>query len=334
MFKRMLSAFGVGGPSVDTVLDSPHATPGQVVTGQVRIQGGSNEARIDQVVLSLVTRVEVEHGDHEFAGVSEFLRVVVAQGVVVPAGQPMAVPFRLPVPWETPITAVGGQQLPGMTVGVRTELVISGAPDKGDLDPLLVGPLPSQDRVLDAFGQLGFQFRSADVEAGRIRGVHQELGFYQEIEFFPPGRYAGRVNQVELTFVTSPHELVVVLEADKRGGLFSSGSDAFGRFHASHHDAMNTDWAGAIDQWMAQVSERGGHSAFGGQPGYGQPAYGQHGHHGYDEHGHHGHHGRRGPGMGAVVGGVAAGVVGGMVLGEVVEEVFEDDGGGDMGFEE
>ncbi|XVS61582.1 sporulation protein [Actinosynnema sp. CA-299493] len=341
MFKRMLSAFGVGGPSVDTVLDTPHATPGQVVTGQVRIQGGSGDANIDQVVLSLVTRVEVEHGDHEFSGVSEFLRVVVAQGVRVPAGQPMAVPFQVPVPWETPITAVGGQPLPGMTVGVRTELVISGAPDKGDLDPLLVGPLPSQDRVLDAFGQLGFQFRSADVEAGRIHGVQQELGFYQEIEFFPPGQFAGAINQVELTFVTNPHELVVVLEADKRGGMFSSGSDAFGRFHVTHQDAMNTDWAGVINQWLAQISQRGGHSAFGGhapqaygQPGYGrqgygQPGYGRHGGH-YDDD----HHGRRGPGMGAVVGGVAAGVVGGMVLGEVVEEVFEDDGGEGMAFEE
>ena len=318
MFKRLLSAFGVGGPSVDTVLDTPHATPGQVITGQVRIQGGSNDAQIDQIVLSLVTRVEVEHGDHEFGGVSEFLRVVVAQGVRVLAGQPMAVPFQLPLPWETPITAVGGQRLPGMTVGVRTELVISGAPDKGDLDPVLVGPLPSQDRVLEAFGQLGFQFRSADVEAGRIHGVRQELGFYQEIEFFPPARFAGRINQVELTFVTSPHDLVVVLEADKRGGMFSSGSDAFGRFHVTHQDAMTTDWAGAIDQWMAQIAERGGHAA----------GYGHHGHHG-DHHGHH-----RGPGMGGIVAGAAAGVVGGMVLGEVVEEVFEDDGGMDMGFEE
>nr|MDQ3579388.1 sporulation protein [Actinomycetota bacterium] len=299
------------------------------------IQGGSNDARIDEIVLSLVTRVEVEHGGHESGGVSEFLRITVAQGVRVPAGQPITVPFQLSIPWETPITAVGGQQLPGMTVGVRTELVISGAPDKGDLDPLLVGPLPSQDRVLEAFGQLGFQFRSADVEAGRIHGVNQELGFYQEIEFFPPGQYAGRVNQVELTFVANPHELVVVLEADKRGGMFSSGSDAFGRFHVSHADAMNTDWASAINQWMAQIAERGGHSAFGSQPGYGhQPGYGQSG---YDQHGHHGHdrHERRGPGMGAVVGGVAAGVVGGMILGEVVEEAFEDDGGGeDMGFEE
>ncbi|MFD7659497.1 sporulation protein [Actinosynnema sp. NPDC059797] len=350
MFKRMLSAFGVGGPSVDTVLDSPHAQPGQVITGQVRIQGGSNEAKIDQIVLSLVTRVEVEHGDHEFNGVSEFLRVSVAQGVRVAAGQPVAVPFQLPIPWETPITAVGGQPLPGMTVGVRTELVISGAPDKGDLDPVLVGPLPSQDRVLEAFGQLGFQFRSADVEAGRIHGVNQELGFYQEIEFFPPSQFAGRINQVELTFVTNPHELVVVLEADKRGGLFSSGGDSFGRFHVSHQDALGTDWAAAINQWLVQISERGGHAAFGqpgypahgnpafgGQPGYGQPGYGQPGYgqpgYGHHDHGHHGHH--RGSGMGGVVAGAAAGVVGGMIIGEALDDAFEDDGGGeDFAFDE
>ncbi len=326
MFKRMLSAFGVGGPSVDTVLDSPHAAPGQVVTGQVRIQGGSSEARIDQILLSLVTRVEVEHGDHEFGGTSEFLRVSVAQGVRVAPNQPVNVPFQLPIPWETPITAVGGHQLPGMTVGVRTELVIAGAPDKGDLDPVVVSPLPSQDRVLDAFGQLGFQFRSADVEAGRIHGVHQELGFYQEIEFFPPAQYAGRLKQVELTFVTSPHELVVVLEADKRGGMFSSGGDSFGRFHVSHQDALHTDWASAINQWLAQISERGGHAAYGHPQGYDQHGYQQHSYdqHGYDQHGHHGH---RGSGMGGVVAGAAAGVVGGMILGEVVEEVFEDGGG-------
>jgi sporulation-control protein len=313
MFKRLLSAFGVGGPSVDTVLDTPHAVPGQMITGQVRIQGGSNEARIDQIVLSLVTRVEVEAGDHEFGSVGEFLRVPVAQGVHVAPNQPVTVPFQLPVPWETPITAVGGHPLPGMTVGVRTELVIAGAPDKGDLDPVLVGPLPSQDRVLDAFGQLGFQFRSADVEAGRIHGVHQELGFYQEIEFFPPAHFAGRINQVELTFVANPHELAVVLEVDKRGGLFSSGGDSFGRFHVGHADAMSMDWAGALNQWLAQVAERGGHG-FHGNHGFGQPGYGHHGHHDHDHHGHHGH--SRGPGMGGVIAGAAAGVVGGMILGE------------------
>ncbi|MER7858699.1 SpoOM family protein [Amycolatopsis sp. WAC 04197] len=324
MFKRMLSAFGVGGPSVDTVLDSPHAVPGEVITGQVRIQGGSSDAQIEEILLSLVTRVEVEHGDHERAGTAEFLRVSAGRKVRVSAGQLTTVPFQIALPWETPISAVGGRELPGMVVGVRTELVIAGAPDKGDLDPVLVGPLESQDRVLEAFGELGFSFRSADVEAGRLHGVRQELGFFQEIEFFPPSRYAGRVSQVELTFVASPDDLVVVLEADRRGGMFRSGGDSFGRFHVSHEEALRTDWAAAIDGWLAKVAESGGgHAMFGGH----QEHYG----HDYDHHGHHGHHGRRGPGMGGVVAGAAAGVVGGMILGEVMEDVFD---GGDEGFEE
>ncbi|MFJ4105324.1 sporulation protein [Amycolatopsis japonica] len=324
MFKRMLSAFGVGGPSVDTVLDSPHAVPGEVITGQVRIQGGSSDAQIEEILLSLVTRVEVEHGDHERAGTAEFLRVSAGRKVRVTAGQLTTVPFQIALPWETPISAVGGRELPGMVVGVRTELVIAGAPDKGDLDPVLVGPLESQDRVLEAFGELGFSFRSADVEAGRLHGVRQELGFFQEIEFFPPSRYAGRVSQVELTFVASPDDLVVVLEADRRGGMFRSGGDSFGRFHVSHEEALRTDWAAAIDGWLAKVAESGGgHAMFGGH----QEHYG----HDYDHHGHQGHHGRRGPGMGGVVAGAAAGVVGGMILGEVMEDVFD---GGDEGFEE
>ncbi|RAS59704.1 SpoOM protein [Lentzea atacamensis] len=179
------------------------------------------------------------------------------------------------------------------------------------------------------FGQLGFSFRGADVEAGRIHGVHQELGFYQEIEFFPPAQYAGRISQVELTFVASPHELYVVLEADKRGGMFSSGGDAFGHFRVSHQEAQATDWASAINGWLAQIAERGhANPAFGGQPAYGQP---MHGHHGYDQHRHHGH--RSGPGIGGMVAAGAAGVVGGMIIGEVVEDVFEDDGG-DFAFEE
>ncbi|MCP2167338.1 sporulation protein [Goodfellowiella coeruleoviolacea] len=350
MFKRMLSAFGVGGPSVDTVLDSPHATPGQVVTGQVHIQGGSADAEIGQIVLSLVTRVEAEHGDHEYGGTAEFHRVVVGHSLRVAPGQLVSVPFSLPLPWETPITAVGSAHLHGMTVGVHTELVVAGAPDKGDLDPIAVHPLPAQERVLDAFGELGFRFRRADVEMGRLHGVPQDIGFYQEIEFVPPAQFAGRINEVELTFVANPHELYVVLEADKRGGMFSSGGDSFGHFRLSHQDAVHADWTGLIGQWLSQVAERGGHSAFGGgyaehghnpafgghSPEYGHAGYPQHGYpqHGYEHHGYE-HHERRGPGVGGIVAGAAAGFVGGMVVGEVLDEVFDgDEGGEDFAFGE
>ncbi|MCO1574208.1 sporulation protein [Crossiella sp. SN42] len=313
MFNRMLSAFGIGGPSVDTVLDSPYAVPGQAVTGQVRVQGGSADAEIGQVVLSLVTEAE---GDHA----AEFSRLVVRQGVRVPAGELVAIPFQLPLPWETPITAVGGSPLPRMAVGVRTELVIAGAPDKGDLDPVQVGPLPAQNKVLDAFGQLGFSFRDTGVEAGRAPGVAQELGLRQTLRFAPPAQYAGRVDEVELTFVAGPHELCVLLAADRRDGVFSPGGDTSGQFRLSHQEAQVTDWASLISGWLAQAAERRQvNPAFGGQPAYGQPGYGAH--QGYDHPGQQ----QRGPGMGGMLAAGAAGVVGGVVLGEVAEEIFGDD---------
>jgi sporulation-control protein len=316
VFKRMLSAFGVGGPSVDTVLDSPSASAGEVLQGRVSIQGGSADVVIDQVVLSLVTRVEVEHAGGEASGVGEFHRLVVGRDVRVTANQPLDIPFQLSLPWETPVTAVGDVALPGMTVGVRTELVIKGAPDKGDLDPVAVQPLPSQNRVLEAFGDLGATFRSADVEVGRIHGVPQELGFYQEIEFFPPPRFAGRLNQVELTFVTSHRDLWVVLEADKRGGLFRQGGDSFGRFHMTHEDAERADWTSLIGDWLATAADR---------VPQGNAMFGNKGHQG-----HHGHHGHRGAGVGGMVGGLAAGVVGGMIIGDMMDgELFDGGEGGE-----
>ncbi|TDC67473.1 sporulation protein [Actinomadura sp. GC306] len=314
VFKRMLGTFGVGGPSVDTVLAVPSCRPGERLAGEVRIKAADYDVEIQRISLSLVTRVEVEGADHEQAGGMEFHRVDVSGPFTLPREADRVIAFELDVPWETPLTEVYGQHLHGMVMGVRTELAVAKAVDKGDLDQVAVGPAPSQQRVLDAFAELGFAFKSADVEYGRIAGVHQELPFYQEIEFYPPPEHQGRVNEVELTFVASPHGLAVVLEADKRGGLFTSGGDAFGRFQVSHAEALQLDWAAEISGWLHAVADRHG-AAF--HPG---------GHGSYED--HHGHGGRGGPGWGTVAAagaaGVAAGVVGGMVAGEIAEEVFEE----------
>ncbi|TQM79971.1 sporulation-control protein [Saccharothrix saharensis] len=349
MFSRMLSAFGIGGPSVDTVLDSPHVVPGRHITGQVHIQGGSSDAEIDQVVLSLVTQVEVEHGglsgfggfggDDENEGTAEFFRMVVQQGLRVPAGRLVSIPFQLPVPWETPITAVGGAALPGSSVGVRTELLVAGAPDKGDFDPVLVAPLPVQNKVLDAFGRLGFSFRGTHVEAGRLPGVPHEFGFHQKLGFSPPAQFADRVDQVESTFVANADELHVILEADRRRGGFPSGGGTSGHLRLSHQEAQVTDCAAAISGRLAHVAERGrpnpafggaAHNpAFGGQAGYGgQPGCGGRGH---DHDDYDPRSRRRGSGMGSMLAagaaGAASGVLGGMAINSVAGELFGDDEG-------
>ncbi|MER5646288.1 sporulation protein [Streptosporangium sp. NPDC002524] len=315
IFKRMLGAFGVGAPSVDTVLAAPRARPGELLRGEVRVKGGDFDADIEYIALGLVTRMESEHGEGEQTGLVEFFRTQVSGPFRLRSGEDKMVPFQFPVPWETPVTEVMGQRLRGMVMGVRTELAIAAAVDKGDMDPIEIAPLASQQAVLDAFVRLGFQFKSADLEHGHLYGVSQQLPFYQEIEFYPPAQYSGRINEVELTFVASPAGLDIIAEADKRSGRYGSGTDAFGRWQTSHDQAPHRDWASEINTWLAALSQygSGGHDPYAHQGGH----YG--GHHG----GHHGGHG--GPGWG----GVAAGVAGGFVAAEVVEEIFEGDEGED-----
>ncbi|MFZ4190403.1 sporulation protein [Streptomyces pseudogriseolus] len=329
VFKRLLGSLGVGGPTVDTVLDPGPARPGGALTGQVHLEGGQADFDIEHLTLELVARVEAEHAEGEGEGVVAFERFTVGGGFRLAAGQRHSVPFSVTLPWETPVTELHGQQL-GIVLGVRTELAVAGAKDKGDLDPLSIAPLPVQEAILEAFGRLGFGFRSADLEYGHIAGAGQRLPFYQEIELTPAPRYAHQVNEIEVTFLAGPGGIEVVLEADKRGGLFSGGHDALTRFTVGHHDTR--DWNAEVDSWVRQLTEH--RAAYGHQGvvhGHGAP-YAVHDHH--DHGGHYDHGGERGsgPGVGTAIAagaaGLAVGVVGGMVAAEVVDEVgdfFEGD---------
>ncbi|MGP2441114.1 sporulation protein [Streptomyces sp. JW3] len=333
VFKRLLGSLGVGGPTVDTVLAPGAARPGAVLSGEVRLRGGTADFDIEHITLELVARVEAEHAEGESEGVVAFDRFVVGGGFRLAEGEERAVPFGVTLPWETPVTELYGQGL-GVVLGVRTELSVAGARDKGDLDQLTVAPLPAQEAVLEALGQLGFGFRSADLEYGRIGGTGQQLPFYQEIELIPAPQYAHQVNEIELTFLAHPGGLEIVLEADKRGGFLSEGQDALTRFTVGHHDVR--DWSAEVDGWIRQLIDH--RAAYGAHASYGH--HDPHGHHGHEEHHHDGH--RSGPGIGTAVAagaaGLAVGVVGGMVAAEVVDEIgdfFEgDDEGDDEGGEE
>ncbi|MFI1717098.1 sporulation protein [Streptomyces sp. NPDC053513] len=254
-FKKLLASLGAGGATVETVLTEENVVPGGVVQGEVRIQGGSVDQQIEGLSVGLQARVEVEGGDQEHKQDIEFVKVRLGGAFEVKAGAVHVVPFGLEIPWETPVTAVAGQQLRGMNIGVTTELEIARAVDSGDLDPINVHPLPAQQAILDAFIQLGFRFKSADMERGHIRGTRQRLPFYQEIEFFAPQQYRG-LNQVEVSFVADEREMDVVLEMDKKPGLFTEGSDSFRAFKVGLHDFHTTDWAAYLNQWLAEVGGR------------------------------------------------------------------------------
>ncbi|QXE38508.1 sporulation protein [Streptomyces sp. GMY02] len=334
VFKRLLGSLGVGGPEVDTVLDTDAVLPGGALTGQVHMKGGGADFAVEHITLELVARVEAEHDGGESDGTVVFERFTVGGNFRLAEDERLSIPFSVVLPWETPVTELHGQPL-GIALGVRTEVSVAGARDKGDLDQLSVRPLPVQEAVLEALGQLGFGFRSADLEYGHIRGTGQQLPFYQEIELTPSAQYAHQVNEIEVTFLADPGGMEVVLEADKRGGLFSGGHDAVTRFTVSHYDVGQVNWYAEVDGWMRQLIEhRAAYGSHGPHASYGHgDAYHGGGHHGHGGHHHDEGHGQRsGPGMGTVIAagaaGLAVGVVGGMVAAEVVDEVgdfFEGD---------
>lgn len=120
-----------------------------------------------------------------------------------------------------------------------------------------------------------------------------------------------------MSFIAAPGGLEVVIEADKRAGLFSDGHDTVHRFTVSHHAVPHTDWNAQVDAWLKEV--------IAGHVTRAVPSSGAE---------HHGDRRGSGPGGGAVVAGVAAGVavgvVGGMVAAEVVDEIgdaFEEEEG-------
>jgi sporulation-control protein len=221
----------------------------------VRIQGGSVSRQIEGLSVGLQAKVEVEGGDQEYKQDIEFTKSRLGGAFELQAGAVHTVPFGLEIPWETPITMIDGQALRGMNIGVTTELEIARAVDSGDLDPINVHPLPVQKAILDAFVQLGFTFKSADMERGHIRGTRQKLPFYQEIEFLPPQQYRG-LHQVELSFVADEQAMDVVLEMDKKPGLFAEGSDTFRSFKVGLNDYQGTDWAAYLNQWLSEVGSR------------------------------------------------------------------------------
>lgn len=251
-FKKLLASVGAGGASVETVLTEADVVPGGVVQGEVRIQGGSVAQQVQGLSVGLQAKVEVESQDNEFKQNMVFTKQQLGGAFEVQPEAVHAVQFGLEIPWETPVTSFLGRKLTGMNIGVVTELDIARAIDSGDLDPVNVHPLPAQQALLDAFGALGFRFKSADMEKGHIRGTRQRLPFYQEIEFFAPEQYRG-LKAVELSFIADDREMDVVLEMDKKPGLFTEGSDSYRMFKMGLDSFQDTDWAAYLNQWLAEV---------------------------------------------------------------------------------
>lgn len=255
MFKRLKARFG-GGTTIDTRVHTPVAYPGGTLDGVVEIVGGEFVQQISYLALRLVVRVEVETEDSEHHSDQSFAEQRVHGPFTLHPAERKTVPFSIGVPLETPFNVVGQRELPGVRLGVRTELEIERSTDKGDFDPIRVGPLPAQERILAALDRIGCHLRNSDVERGHIRGA--ALPFYQELEFAPPPELAGRISELEVTFLAGPHSMDILLEGDRRGGFLDSGGDTVHRLTVGYDAIQRENWEAIMRDHLLELGRRRG----------------------------------------------------------------------------
>ncbi|KDN20090.1 sporulation protein [Amycolatopsis rifamycinica] len=254
MFQKVLATFGSGGAKIDARLLDRTAAPGRPLHGEVLLLGGEVDQEINGLAVTLLARVQVPGGRTEDL---PFGTTQLVGNEVIRAGQQVRVPFEVPLPWETPVTSVYAKPLPGTAVGVRAELDLAAAVgDPFDADAVAIEPLPAQKRILDALSRVGFTFREAVLERGRVDGARQQLPFFQEIRFTPSPRFASVFSQVAVTFLTSAERTDVVLEVTKRvrvsktGGFGGRGQDFLGMFTMK----PGVDWEKQLEDWLDQVA--------------------------------------------------------------------------------
>ncbi len=199
------------GVQVDTVLADGPVAPGGVLSGEVRLVGGSRNHRLQGITLGLVVG-----GSRE--GDVELDRQQVAAPRTLPAGTRGVVPFQMSLPWDTPLTTIGGRRASRAAVRIRTEVRLAGALDKNDSDPVIVCAAPVQQRVIEAMYALGYRFREDRVVIRREADVAPAIRQY--LRFRSPG-YADA--PITVVFVAGPRSVDLTL---LREGTEVAGSSA------------------------------------------------------------------------------------------------------------
>ncbi len=235
MFKKLLASVGIGGASVETVLDNPDAMLGEPLTGSMHVKGGSVDQEIAEVAVEVMTRVLVETDNTEVKKDFVVSKVRLANGFKLPAGSSHTLPFELDLPLHTPV-ALGREHAPAW---LRTRLDIPMAADATDADALAIRPAPVQVDALNAMISLGFGLYKSDVEhRPRWHGGH---GFVQEFEFRPVVSGGRRLyDEVELVFEPAGDGFDLLLQLDRSSrslsGFLAEATGMDESWHRLHLD--------------------------------------------------------------------------------------------------
>ncbi|MGE7905823.1 sporulation protein [Peribacillus sp. NPDC094092] len=307
MFKKILASLGKGAATVDLQCGNHNYQAGESIQGEVVIQGGEVEQKINQLTVRFMMNAVLKQGSVS----REVAHIPLINRDCIHPKERKVIPFHYVLPTNIPISSGT------VSYYLDTHLDIEGGVDRKDVDRLVIQPQKSIQSIFNAMAQLGFR-ETAD--SGKLDQYGQEFAFFSTQQFI------GQVNEVEMRFANEESGIRVFMEVDCKSGY--KEIEAKREFHLNQNDLEH---AAGLEKLLGKyISE-----AIDQPYAFTQPFS-------YSANQHHGRASQLNaiPGM---VGGLAVGVLGTMLFTEMMEgfdmeEMFEEatedfDGGFDSFFD-
>jgi sporulation-control protein len=288
MFKKILARFGKGAATVDLRFDNRPYYAGETINGEVRIQGGEVEQKVNFLAARLMMGVATKHGTET----REVAKIPLSNAFVILPKEQKVIPFTYSIPQNLPVSRGT------ISYYFDTQLDIEGGVDRKDVDRLSI-EVPKQVQVIfQALDNLGFREKHT---SGKV----DQYG--QEFAFFPTQDFTGQVNEIELRFAHEESGIRVWMEVDCRNGFLEI--ELKREFYLELSVLQNeSGLTQLLKEYITEVVDH--------PQAYTQPFS-------YTSHdGYQGHHGN---GIGGMVGGLAMGILGGMLLSEMIDGLGVDE---------
>jgi len=224
----LLSSMGIGSATVDLVLDSERVTAGEVLTGTVEVDGGSDAQTVDEIYGALRTAYRTDEGSYTTT-VSEF---TLTEGFTVGEGESLEFDAAIDVPAHTPTTVFGPTD-----VWIDTGLDIDWAADPDDKDHVTVAPSDRLRSLHDGVSDLGFDLRTTQTLTSTGTQFAGTSEFVQEFEYAPvTDEFRTALDELEVIAAPGGDRLDVELEIDATDTLLSE-RETFAHFAVEEADA-------------------------------------------------------------------------------------------------
>lgn len=218
---KPLASLGIGGATVDTCIAGEQFHPGEIVKGEVYIQGGQSEQQIDDIYLYLIVDVS-KNGKKTTHTMKQYL---LSQSFVIKKEESIKLPFQIKLPMETPMSTGS------FPVCLKTGLDIKRALDPTDMDYIEVFPAPLVQKILKRIEDSEFILYRIHNE---YDSEQKPYSFFQMFQFRPTGRYHGYVDELNVIFQVSDLSIKMDIELIRSDRVLNSC------FSWNYHDPNGT----------------------------------------------------------------------------------------------